>query len=80
MLIWPSILFICYDYTLNVLCVSIIRSTTRWLDRCLKAHQNADTQNIFPIVQGGLNTALRTESAKQLIQREVPGFAIGGLR
>lgn len=53
--------------------------TTRWLDRCLKAHQNADTQNIFPIVQGGLSTSLRTESAKQLIQREVAGFAIGGL-
>lgn len=53
--------------------------TTRWLDRCLKAHQNADTQNIFPIVQGGLNVTLRTESAKQLMQREVPGFAIGGL-
>ena len=57
-----------------------VHSTTRWLDRCLKAHKNADTQNIFPIVQGGLDIALRTESAKQLVQREVAGFAIGGLR
>ncbi|XP_021921474.1 queuine tRNA-ribosyltransferase catalytic subunit isoform X3 [Zootermopsis nevadensis] len=53
--------------------------TTRWLDRCLGAHQNAATQSIFPIVQGGLSKALRTESVKQLIQRDVPGFAIGGL-
>ena len=54
--------------------------TTRWLDRCLKAHKNPDTQNIFPIVQGGLDEELRTESAKQLTQRNVPGFAVGGLR
>ncbi|CAG2053772.1 unnamed protein product [Timema podura] len=53
--------------------------TTRWLDRCLKAHKNPDTQNIFPIVQGGLNIELRTQSALQLTKREVNGFAIGGL-
>jgi queuine tRNA-ribosyltransferase len=70
----------CSFYILDMLCVWTVFSTTRWLDRCLKAHQNADTQNIFPIVQGGLNVALRIESAKQLMLREVPGFAIGGLR
>ncbi|KAJ9577244.1 hypothetical protein L9F63_006218, partial [Diploptera punctata] len=53
--------------------------TTRWLDRCLKAHKNVDKQNIFPIVQGGLDIELRTESARQLTQRNVPGFAVGGL-
>nr|CAD7257307.1 unnamed protein product [Timema shepardi]CAD7568065.1 unnamed protein product [Timema californicum] len=53
--------------------------TTRWLDRCLKAHKNPETQNIFPIVQGGLNFELRTQSALQLTKREVNGFAIGGL-
>nr|CAD7450950.1 unnamed protein product [Timema bartmani] len=53
--------------------------TTRWLDRCLKVHKNPDTQNIFPIVQGGLNIELRTQSALQLTKREVNGFAIGGL-
>ncbi|XP_069688477.1 queuine tRNA-ribosyltransferase catalytic subunit [Periplaneta americana] len=53
--------------------------TIRWLDRCLSAHKNPDTQNIFPIVQGGLDPDLRTQCAKALIQREVPGFAIGGL-
>lgn len=54
--------------------------TTRWLDRCLAAHQRPEEQSIFPIVQGGLDPVLRTESAKQLTQRDVNGFAIGGLR
>ncbi|XP_046746763.1 queuine tRNA-ribosyltransferase catalytic subunit [Diprion similis] len=53
--------------------------TTRWVDRCLVAHQKSDEQNIFPIVQGGLDPQLRTESAKLLTQRQVNGFAIGGL-
>ncbi|XP_001607235.2 queuine tRNA-ribosyltransferase catalytic subunit [Nasonia vitripennis] len=53
--------------------------TTRWLDRCLTAHERPSEQSIFPIVQGGLDPVLRTESAKQLIQRKVNGYAIGGL-
>ncbi|KAF5273583.1 hypothetical protein FQR65_LT04581 [Abscondita terminalis] len=53
--------------------------TTRWLDRCLKAHQRVDDQNIFPIVQGTLNAELRTASAKAHMERDVRGFAIGGL-
>lgn len=50
------------------------------MDRCLKAHRKPDCQNIFPIVQGGLDPELRAECAKQLTQRDVNGFAIGGLR
>ncbi|XP_033220819.1 queuine tRNA-ribosyltransferase catalytic subunit isoform X1 [Belonocnema kinseyi] len=53
--------------------------TTRWLDRCLSAHQRPDEQSIFPIVQGGLDPKLRSESAHQLIKRKVNGYAIGGL-
>ncbi|XP_031833295.1 tRNA-guanine transglycosylase isoform X2 [Nomia melanderi] len=53
--------------------------TSRWLDRCLKAHQKPTEQSIFPIVQGGLNPELRSESAKQLTQRKVNGYAVGGL-
>ncbi|KAI9551619.1 hypothetical protein GHT06_021952 [Daphnia sinensis] len=53
--------------------------TTRWLDRCLKAHKRPESQNLFPIVQGGLDPKLRTESAKQLMERDVAGFAVGGL-
>ena len=33
--------------------------TVRWLDRCIVAHKNTQKQNLFPIVQGGLNEDLR---------------------
>lgn len=54
--------------------------TSRWLDRCLSAHRNPDFQNIFPIVQGGLDKDLRQMSAEGHIKRNVNGYAIGGLR
>lgn len=53
--------------------------TTRWLDRCLSAHENPEKQNIFPIVQGGLIEHLRKLSASLHLERKVNGFAIGGL-
>ncbi|OMJ28527.1 Queuine tRNA-ribosyltransferase [Smittium culicis] len=53
--------------------------SVRWLDRCIKAHKNPSTQNLFPIVQGGLDKELRIQSAKELSKRESPGYAIGGL-
>jgi tRNA-guanine transglycosylase len=56
-----------------------VHRTTRWLDRCLKAHKKPDSQNVFPIVQGTLYDDLREQSAKDHIQRDVRGFAIGGL-
>lgn len=54
--------------------------TSRWLDRCLKAHQRPTEQNIFPIVQGLLNKELREKSAREHMTKDVNGFAIGGLR
>lgn len=53
--------------------------TIRWLDRCISAHKKSDTQSLFPIVQGGLYPELRKTCAEELIKRDVPGFAIGGL-
>ncbi|KAG1688229.1 Queuine tRNA-ribosyltransferase catalytic subunit 1 [Nymphon striatum] len=53
--------------------------TIRWLDRCLKAHKNPDTQSIFPIVQGGLDSKLREQCVIELKKRDVRGYAIGGL-
>jgi len=53
--------------------------TVRWLDRCLTAHTTKDKQNLFPIVQGGLDDEKRRDCAASLTQREVPGFAVGGL-
>ena len=29
--------------------------TIRWIDRCFEAHAKPELQNLFPIVQGGLD-------------------------
>ncbi|KAA8914445.1 hypothetical protein TRICI_002888 [Trichomonascus ciferrii] len=51
----------------------------RWLDRCIAAHKNPDTQNLFAIVQGGLSDELRRRCCEEMVKRDTPGFAIGGL-
>lgn len=33
--------------------------TIRWLDRCIAAHKKPESQNLFAIVQGGLDATLR---------------------
>lgn len=53
--------------------------TTRWAKRCKAAHKNIEKQALFGIVQGVTYKDLRTESAKQLIDIDFPGYAIGGL-
>ncbi|KAJ1898965.1 Queuine tRNA-ribosyltransferase catalytic subunit 1 [Coemansia sp. RSA 2337] len=53
--------------------------SVRWLDRSIKAHKRPTEQNLFPIVQGGLDIELRTKSAQELVKRDSPGYAIGGL-
>ena len=53
--------------------------TVRWLDRCIKANKRPKDQNLFPIVQGGLDVEKRRDCARQLVARDTPGFAIGGL-
>ncbi len=37
------------------------------------------TQSLFGIVQGGMYADLRRESAERLVERDFPGYAIGGL-
>mmetsp|Transcript_3486 Transcript_3486/g.3232 ORF Transcript_3486/g.3232 Transcript_3486/m.3232 type:complete len:358 (+) Transcript_3486:120-1193(+) len=53
--------------------------TTRWIDRCILAHNPSKPQNLFGIVQGGLDTSLRDISLEGLISKNLPGYAIGGL-
>ncbi|KAK4054295.1 hypothetical protein OIO90_003528 [Microbotryomycetes sp. JL221] len=60
--------------------------SVRWLDRCLDEHEKsgrASKQNLFAIVQGGLDPTLRNQCLDQMLepQREskIPGYAIGGL-
>jgi len=53
--------------------------SVRWLDRCIAAHANPTTQNLFCIIQGGLDLDMRTECCKEMVARNTPGIAIGGL-
>ncbi|KAF2997281.1 hypothetical protein E8E14_005910 [Neopestalotiopsis sp. 37M] len=53
--------------------------SVRWLDRCIQAHKNPDRQNLFCIIQGGLDTEMRRECCKEMVARDTPGIAIGGL-
>jgi queuine tRNA-ribosyltransferase len=55
--------------------------TTRWAIRC-KEHLAAaepNDQSLFGIVQGGMYKDLRTESVKELVELDFPGYAVGGL-
>ncbi|KAI9309050.1 queuine tRNA-ribosyltransferase [Cunninghamella echinulata] len=51
----------------------------RWLDRCIEAHQRPHDQNLFAIIQGGLNKDLRRKCVEEMIKRDTPGYAVGGL-
>ncbi|KAI1379418.1 Queuine tRNA-ribosyltransferase [Hypoxylon crocopeplum] len=53
--------------------------SVRWLDRCIAAHENPDTQNLFCIIQGGLDLDMRRECCREMVARNTPGIAIGGL-
>ena len=63
-----------YDYTKQSM-----ERTTRWAARCKKAHKNVEKQGLFGIVQGGMYKDLREKSAKDLVEMNFPGYAIGGL-
>ena len=57
--------------------VSVVR-TTKWAQRCVLAsrgHQRA----LFGIVQGALDADLRRQSARELVEMEFDGYALGGL-
>ena len=51
----------------------------RWLDRCIAAHKKPATQNLFCIIQGGLDLGMRKVCCEEMARRDTPGIAIGGL-
>ncbi|CAO3587362.1 unnamed protein product [Absidia cylindrospora] len=51
----------------------------RWLDRCIEAHERPDDQNLFAIIQGGLDKELRRKCVEEMVKRDTPGYAVGGL-
>jgi len=63
-----------YDYVKDSL-----ERTTRWAERCKRAHQNTASQALFGIVQGGVFPELRKQSARELMALDFPGYGIGGL-
>jgi len=63
-----------YDYVLNS-----VERTTRWAERCQKAHKNPEKQTLFGIVQGGMFKDLRRKSAIDITSLGFKGYAIGGL-
>jgi queuine tRNA-ribosyltransferase len=63
-----------YEYVKNSL-----ERTTRWLERCLKAHKRPENQALFGIVQGGMYKDLREQSAREIVALDLPGYAVGGL-
>ena len=63
-----------YDYTKKSM-----ERTTRWAIRCKEAHKNVEKQGLFGIIQGGFYKDLRQQSAKELIELDFPGYAIGGI-
>lgn len=52
--------------------------TYRWLKRCIDVHSSPE-QALFGIVQGGVYPDLRSSAARQLVDLDLPGYAIGGV-
>jgi len=56
-----------------------LERTSRWLKRCKTAHTNIEAQSLFGIMQGGMYQDLRLQSAREIVEMDLPGYAIGGL-
>ncbi len=51
----------------------------RWAERCKRAFGTRTGQDLFAIVQGGVDAELRRASASALVAEGFDGYAIGGL-
>lgn len=62
-----------------------IARTTRWARQSIDYHRARQRegrgigQNLFAIIQGGTDHAFREQSARELVEMDFDGFAIGGL-
>ncbi len=69
----------CVEYpTTYAYAKSAMERTIRWLDRSIK-HKKRQDQALFGIVQGAFFEDLRLESAMMTVERELFGYAIGGV-
>jgi queuine tRNA-ribosyltransferase len=55
-----------------------VERTIRWAQEC-REQPRSPGQNVFGIVQGGNNPALREECAKAIVPMDFDGYAIGGV-
>ncbi|HET9030120.1 MAG TPA: tRNA guanosine(34) transglycosylase Tgt [Candidatus Aquilonibacter sp.] len=55
-----------------------VRMTTAWARRS-RAAWTSDRTQVFAIMQGGLDLALRERSAREIVELDFPGYAMGGL-
>jgi queuine tRNA-ribosyltransferase len=62
-----------HDYVRNS-----VRLTSQWARTCLECHES-DAQALFGIVQGGVYSDLREQSAGELVAMGFDGYALGGL-
>jgi len=62
-----------YKYVLNS-----VRLTSLWARRCLQ-NSGSENQALFGIVQGGVYQDLREMSARELVEMDFAGYALGGL-
>jgi queuine tRNA-ribosyltransferase len=73
------VLDVCLNSTTDLAALrGAMERTHRWALRSLAARADSKTA-LFAIVQGGVNTELRRESAGFLVEHPFDGFALGGL-
>ncbi len=68
----------CADPNNHAYIKKAMERTHRWAERSLDAHGRPD-QALFGIVQGGVDSDLRAQSAEFIAALPFPGIAIGGL-
>ena len=61
-----------------------VKITTKWAYRAYEYYKSTKplyghNQSIIPIIQGGTDIELRTQSAKELLEMDLDNYAIGGL-
>jgi queuine tRNA-ribosyltransferase len=75
----------CIEYpTEHERAAQALARTTEWARRCgeyARTHGSESNpgQQLFGIVQGGMFPDLRRESARQIVDLDFPGYAVGGL-
>jgi len=61
-----------------------VERTTSWLKRCRAVFGGRDFRDgwervLFGIMQGGVDETLRRRSAAEIVEMDLPGYAVGGL-